>query len=329
MRFGDWDAFLKSIGQARGNRCFIARNFLLDEGLTPERTTSYDESAKISRITTFEAWVDGHETYLRDRVFRPQPADFQSSSLDPRDLSTCPETFRCEENLSTFGQADGMLDLVRVVRAKVIAQYAERRVGEMLRLFEDALSSTPAAERLGPQITSVLDAWTAQLDLRPVYAAFWEDAKDLLTDGPADWADQLRDRLGVYELAPNGRNGEIPIVVFRYPVRHVPKFRGSRPTLRLLAVPTVFDGQFCEAFCPAPKGLQVGFTVDLSGILDTPIREVVHPFIRLGAQHVCAIGYIRKQVPRDLSEARLAHLMMIRELSGRNDYAMDTDGDLA
>ena len=93
-------------------------------------------------------------------------------------------------------------------------------------------------------------------------------------------------------------------------------------------MPTVLDGWFSEAFCPAPKGERVGRVVDLSSRLENPLREVVHPFVRYRAEHLFRVGYIHESVPHDLGEARAAHILYLREERSRPSYAVGTDGDL-
>jgi hypothetical protein len=192
-------------------------------------------------------------------------------------------------------------------------------------LVEDYLVSN-GAEAIH-EISSAISFWLERRDLRPVFAAFWYGVSDLFEDGPVDWADQLRDRLGLIRFNPVGGR-KIPVLIFRYPVRLVPKIAKARSDSRALAVPTVLDGDWSESFCPVPTGQAVGFAVDLSAGLDHRAQEVVHPHVHFAVEHLYRIGYICKRIPDDLSEARLAHLLWVQDVSGRHDYALMTDGDL-
>jgi hypothetical protein len=186
-------------------------------------------------------------------------------------------------------------------------------------------SKTEEAERA---ISATISSWLEPRDLRPVFAAFWYGVRDLLVeDGPADWADQLRDRLGLIGLNPAGGR-KTPVLVFRYPLRLVPKLTAVRVDSRALAVPTVLDGEWSEGFCPAPAGQAVGYAMDLAAELEDRAPEVVHPFVRFGVKHLYRIGYIGKRVANDLSKARFAHLLWLQGVSGRSDYGLMTDGDL-
>jgi hypothetical protein len=205
-----------------------------------------------------------------------------------------------------------------------MARYAPRPALFIALVEEYLTSKTEEAMR---EISATISSWLEVRDLRPVFAAFWYGVRDLLEGGPADWADQLRDRMGLIRFKPAGGR-KIPVLIFRYPLSLVPKVTAVRGDLRALVVPTVLDGEWSEAFCPVPAGQAVGFSVDLAAGLDHRAQEVVHPFVRFGVEHLYQIGYIGKRVPDDLSEARLAHLLWVQGVSGRPDYALMTDGDL-
>lgn len=68
--------------------------------------------------------------------------------------------------------------------------------------------------------------------------------------------------------------------------------------------------------------------VDLSARLESPARELVHPFIRFQVDQLFRVGYIHQPVPADLTQARAAHILYLREQCERLDYATDTDSDL-
>ena len=90
-------------------------------------------------------------------------------------------------------------------------------------------NSSPFAPSLEhEELNSILEIWERSLDLRPVWAGFWEDVVDMFGQSPStdsnDWPEDLRDRLGLYHIDPAGLyRSEIPIVVFRYPVSDLPR----------------------------------------------------------------------------------------------------------
>jgi hypothetical protein len=80
---------------------------------------------------------------------------------------------------------------------------------------------------------------------------------------------------------------------------------------------------------PAPRGGLTGHTLDLSGNSETPRREVLHPTLAFRAEHLWRAGAISAPfVASSLDTLRGLHLLWLREQTGRDDYAADTDGDL-
>lgn len=81
--------------------------------------------------------------------------------------------------------------------------------------------------------------------VRPRFAAF---ARELLSDINDDWANRLRDRLGLAHLPPTAAFGPHPVALMRCAVKRVreraDKLRATFP----LAVPTVLDAEPYEIF---------------------------------------------------------------------------------
>jgi hypothetical protein len=328
-----FDHFLQSLAQdvSLGNRRFVARNFLLDEGVSPERQSSYKAAGVMMRHAKFDDWNEIHNGYLLSRVFLKKPQQVPTQ-IDRTDEDNCPETFRHPTAFRTFGAADANLDLIRVEQAQSIARRAGfNSVDELLSLAGEILAG-PSSTQQNQQLNSALEIWDRSRDLRPVWASFWEDMWDLFGPDPAndpdDWPNELRDRVGLYHLNPAPRSrGEIHIFVFRYRVSALPPLKGER-NLRPLAVPTVLDGRFGEAFCPAPGGQPYGFVVYLGNQRYRPRRELLHPSIQFRAEHLFRVGTITRPSPADLIAARSEHLQWLRAETDRTDYALTTDGDL-
>ena len=336
-RNGAFAAFLSRFGSdaANGDPRFVARNFLLDEGVVAPRAASYEDAGAAADHKDYGEWQGRHRDYLRQHVFLPQPIAGAPGSINPAQPSLCPETFRSPAVFRSFGSSLPSLDLLRVIQVRSMA----RAMGTSLRVREADLVAwgREVVETRGLQSEDVrrlgdaLQRWSVLLDLRPAFAAFWEDHKDLFRQNPADdepdWADCLRDRLGLLHISPAGRLPEISIFVFRYPVRAIPRRIGS-PADRALAVPTVLDSDLFEAFCPAPIEEQHGRVLDLSASYDEPLREVVHPFLAYRPEHLFRVGVVRKPPAAPLTLARAAHLSSLRAVCNRADYAVHTDGDL-
>jgi hypothetical protein len=327
QRGGPFADFLSEAGQAPpdSDSRFLGRNFLLDEAVLDPRGDAYEAEGGAAGHADTDAWQDRHEDYLVERVRLGQPASGPPGKLNPAHPAACPETFRFSESF-TFATAKTDLDLLRVVNARSVARYARVVESDLLALAREVLASGDHGSAAWFDLAAYLGTWSSRLDLRPVYATFWQDQRELFEKNRPDWADALRDRLGLLHLKPV-LHGEVPILVFRYPVSEVPRHaqvRDGRP----LAAPTVLDGELCEAFCPAPKGETCGRVVDLSAPFDEPSREVLHPFFPYRVEHLFRVGTVRRAAPASLWEARKTHLWAVQTLCSRPDYAMGTDRDL-
>jgi hypothetical protein len=333
LQGGDaWVWFLSRLGaDVHGENAFVARNFLLDEGILSHRVDSYAESGGMRDHGTVEDWQGVHWTYLTERVFRQPAGDGLPRSLDPEDEISCPETFRFLDPEAPFLPTDSRVHLIRVESLEFVSRRGNVDPGELRRIAEAALGlrDSDAVRRLN----DILQDWERVIDARPVFAGFWDEAVDLFGETPADdppgWADALRDSLGLLHYDPGTRGGAIEILVFRYPVAAVPRLKGLERDRRPLVPPTVLDNTSSPAFLPAPRGSLTGHVIDLSAQAGSLRREVLHPGVPFEAKHLWRVGTITRPVdPANLSVARGLHLWMVREASGRMDYAMGTDGDL-
>jgi hypothetical protein len=328
-------AFLRTLGgDPSPMPAFVARNFLLDEGVTAERFTSYGKYGAVADHRSYADWSGAHASYLMHCIYRPGSGSGPPTRLDPNDIDECPETFRKIDPGSPFHRTDVHVDLLRVEQIDFVAMQSGETPERIKQLAQaivngDANPGSADYQALG----DILETWSFTIDLRPVYAGYWQDLRDLFEpDDTADWADQLRDRLGLPHLDPARRaRPSIDVLVFRYPVSTIPRLRGltganeSRP----LVPPTVLDGGHSPAFCPAPRGELTGYTIDL-GLDSPPLRqEVLHPTIAFSPAHVWRVGTIGRTIDENkLSEAREWHLLNVREHTGRGDHAIETDADL-
>lgn len=327
----DWVRFLSRLGSdIQNEHAFTARNFLLDEGIVPTRVDSYAEIGAMKGHVTVEDWQGAHSTYLRERVFRQTPTDGLPRMLDPADEISCPESFRFIDPAAPFLPTDSRSHLIRVERLRFVAEFAGVDPGELRGAAEGALQHDSDSIR---RLNDSLGAWERAVEARPVFAAFWDDVADLFGDTPANdppgWEDELRDSLGLSHYDPRARGGPIEVLIFKYPVSVVPRLKGLERERRPLVPPTVLDNTPSPAFLPAPRRSPAGHVVDLAAKTKELRREVLHPGVPFEAKHLWRVGTIRQPVdPAILPLARGLHLLLVRDASGRKDYALGTDGDL-
>lgn len=335
----DMAEFLSTTGGDLGSlsSAFAARNFLLGEGVTRERFESCRGVGAVASHSTYTAWNAAHQAYLAEQIQRPGTGYGPAKVVDPNDPDECPETFRHIDPVSPFLRADSRLDLIRVEQIGFIAEKSGESPDRIKVLAQEVVASNRDGNHDAYHgLADVLDEWARQADSRPVFAGFWECVYDLFGQTPdedaPDWADDLRDRIGLLHLNPGLRaQVSIDVLVFRYQVATVPKLRLPKPhrDSRPLVPPTVIDGPHSAAFCPAPRGELTGYTIDLGQ--DTPPlrQEVLHPSLAFRPLHVWRVGEIRRSIDEGkLPEARAWHLEVVRDHAGREDYALGTDADL-
>ena len=328
----DFADFLRSVATATSNRGLVARNFLLDEGILAERAQSYNAAGAVRTYGGVDDWEVQHKAYLTREIFLVPPDDGPPMKLSRTELDLCSETFRFIDPRSPYWRSDHQLHLIRVEEIGFISRIT-RTPPDFLRhwageVVKQGLSAPERAE-----LDAALRVWAKAIELRPVFSAYWADVEDLFGDKPgedkAGWANALRNRLGLSHLNPAERGEAIEVLVFRYAISELPYLIEKGDGFRLLAPPTVLDGNFSPAFFPVPFGSATGYTVELSGDCERLPREVLHPPFGFQSQHLWRVGMIDQPFnSEELPTLRGLHLICIRNHSGRADYAADTDEDL-
>ena len=315
-------------GDPRNTR-FIPRNFLIEERIDAGRASNYAAAFLPGEPLSFDAWNEAHNRYLK-RVFVTPPADDDYYAVATDDPLVCPETFRAPLALTAFEGTDLDTYFIRVVPVSDIASRSRGNKDHIYTLGERVVRDPSPANPAWNDLAIILEeAFGPKCDHRPVFAAFYEDFLEELRD-PADtsWPNRLRDRLGLYHLNQWATPFPCRVFLFHYRVREIPWRRGDSAR-RPIAIPTVLDHRLAQAFCPAPKELQRGQVVNLQdNSLSEPAREVLHLFMPLEPQHLFRVGTVTTPVPYDLGPARRDHLLWLRLLSMREDYAKLTDMDI-
>ena len=313
----------------------MARNFVLDEGVVTERAASYASAGCTVPHRDLGDWKMLHAKYLKGHVFLPTEDDGPPSLLDPTEPDEMPETFRHIDKGSPFLGTSATVMLVRVEELRFVADSIGEPPDLVRSLVRKVLGGGKSRNARDERaLNDVLERWFCELDQRPVFAAFWEDVKDLFALEPAKdqdgWADILRDRMGLAHFDPQARTSAAQeILVFRYPVSALPRIKGTGGKRRPLVTPTVLDGTFSDAFCPSPRGCTTGHVINLKTATGSLRREVLHPRLAFRASHLWRLGTLRRGVDHDdLHNQRAVHLLMIRDETGRQDYADGTDWDL-
>jgi hypothetical protein len=311
---------------------FEVRNLLVDESVPDWRAVNYGRYLTGNAITggidwkvlpdAAKEWRGRHGRYFEERVVRPAPAGGIPGRIDPSDDTVCPETFQQLPGSSPFLNASLDLDLIRVENLVQVAARAGYLPSVLRDLADRILKGDLSAET---DLRDVLDSFSARRDLRPAFAGFYLDVQDIFDSSKPEWADDLRDALGLYHYNPRPPLSEFTVLVFRYPVRSVPHFI-SDTKVRPLVPPTVLDSLPNPAFCPVPAGSVTGHTVHLNLNVPPLMREVLHPPVAYKPSHLFRMGVIRRPLQvANLEESRRWHLEVVRDQTGRPDFAQSTD----
>lgn len=304
---------------------YPARNLLLDENVEDWRARSYADclASAVNPVWPTDLLPYNfplHKKYVVDRLWKGH------SGILPKEIElaewSCPETFQRIPEGSPF--LDANLDL-RLVRVESIEGMAPRIGVEPRHLTDIATAALGGAASAGRTLDLYFEALADKSKVRPEFATFLLDVFVVFSE--PDWADRLRDTLGLIHYNP-AAGTEIPVMVFSYPIRDLPHLQG-RPAFRPLVPPVVLESNWNAAFCPSPAGGSTGHTIDLSGTVPVPRREVVHPTMQYQVAHLYRVGSVRRPVEKETLEiARSLHLTEIRKMYGRPDYASSTDSDI-
>jgi len=158
--------------------------------------------------------------------------------------------------------------------------------------------------------------WNDVRDARPAFATFLREVQDEV--GKPNWAELLRDRLGLAHYQPAG--GAIPVALMSYSVGEVLAAAGATVAFTM---PTVLDSTLWEHFFPAPKEISFGRAMALSlcDSDDMLIAEILHSRISYSGAHILKVGEIMNPLPiLPVPELRERHLLALQLASGREDF---------
>lgn len=305
-----------------GNKRAVAHNFLIDGNVDPSRQQSYRSVGAMKRHANFDDFNYFHTLYLENFVFQIPP-DESTGHFD-RYSNEYPETFKPEQALRDFGGASGDLLLIRMDTITQISELSPYTYDEV-KSIANAYFADPESTEKQENFAALLEHWNRNRDLRPLWAGFWEDMSDLfdetVTPGNVTWADELRNRLGLYHLDPKARGQQyIEVLVFCYPVNLIPRIQ-TRLDDRALAIPTVLDNRLSEVFFPAPNEQPLGYSVYLGESKPyRSYREIIHFHVDFKPKHLLGIGKIAQAVPSEIFPLHNQHLLWLQAQTGRKDY---------
>ena len=322
-RFPALQAFLESSldGHVPGSEPrVLTENFLLEERAAEETQRLYGQYLAGESIDALDQWHDRHNRYA-DRVLE----------IDPEE-ATVPPTFRELNRSNHLPLIDQRQYLVRVEDAAWACGCAGITL-EDLMTWTEALRGDDKALRAQAEsgLQKVADAWNPLRDQRPLFATTYLQVEDVLEDGQGDWAERLRDCLGLGHYTP-GEDGIVSVLVMRYTVEEALAQGGA------CAVPTLLDSRLSRFFYPSPHsacpdrtddGTCLGRTVDLSPVDEEEGYEMgcelLHPRLDYRPEHFYRLGHIENPPGMPLEKLRRFHLSWLRSYACREDFGAILD----
>ncbi len=291
-----------------------AQNFYLEERASPSSVQLYEQHIGPDPVDDLDDWNFRHnKRYARAEVNLPL------GSADS------PRTFRPENSANRLNSVSKNIDLIRVENLARPCKQARISIAELAGYLQQYQQGDPNAAHL---LEDFCNTWNQSRDKRPMFATTYMEVEDILTSGAADWADQLRDRLGLGHFSPQPGK-PVNILLTRYKVGEL---YVAHPNNGAPAVPTVLDSDMSPFFHPSPipdptacPDPCLGATVNLAPVVSPNDYqfgcELLHPRLDYSPEHLYRIGHIVKPVSASLEQARSFHLPWLQLESGRDDYA--------
>ncbi len=287
-------------------------NFIWDERPPQSGLDLYAQRLGNGPVTDFDDWQNRHRNFTAEEI-----------NLDAEEAKQ-PWTFRADNAINRLRQIDPRINLVRVEDADWLCEstgITPETLREQIAKFQqgDAKANT--------FLTGIVKSWNAERDQRPLFATTELEITDLINDNPSDWAEQLRDQLGLGHYSPDSGR-PIEIILMRYTVQEV---LDSLDGAGYPAMPTVLDSGMSPYFFPSPvpdpqqaANPYYGHTVNLALVEKqddyTMGVELLHPRIAYKPEHFFKMGVIARPVEMPLARARTFHLPWLQLDSGRDDF---------
>lgn len=286
-----------------------AENYILDERVPDARENDFlGLNGFASAAHNKDSWFKQHVDYTKDRVALPAISGTFTAINQPNWLGLSPDwdVIRIE---TLYGLAD---------RAKSRGSDVEE--AEANDLIHEMLRPRAVGDAFDPFKEARLEKWLRHInsgsDRRPAFVAPFAEVEDILKQ--ADWANCLRDALGLGHIRPWAGN-PMTVVLMQYNLIRVHDAHIGKPAWA--ASPTVLDdvpGQMPNpCFFPAPKKASAngyGFTVDLATTGATYRKEFLHGHIAYTLADIRRIGEVTTDVPTArIAAARKDHRGLLKD----------------
>ena len=287
-------------------------NFTFDERPPSNGIDLYARRLKATPLTDLDNWQDRHRNFVVDEI-----------NLDASEPEK-PWTFRNDNAINRLRQIDPRINLIRVEDANWICSLAGISPENLRTQIESFKNGDKKASDF---LSGIVKLWNSERDQRPIFATTELEVDDIIYSDQDDWAEQLRNQLGLGHYSPSSAR-PIEIILMRYTVEEV---LASLDGEGYPAIPTVLDSDMSPYFFPSPipesdvsDNPYYGHTVNLAAVKEENDYsmgvELLHPYIDYKAEHFLKMGIIAKPFEIPLQRARAFHLPWLQLNSGRDDF---------
>lgn len=271
-----------------------AQNFRHEQGVSVKRRICFETEPSRRSVNSWEDFIKYHSDYVRLYV---------KTSVDQ------PHTFLDNLEPNSVGMID---DAQMIVRLESLTRPL-LAFGYTFDEFVDAYEKGDTSF-----LQEFCDVWNELRDLRPAFSTLLSEVSEEVQR--AEWADELRDRLGLAHYSAN--SSPEPVILCRYAVAQV---QSEAVTGFAVTMPTVLDSDPWEYYFPAPKSLRFGRAMALTLCdSDNDLKvEFLNSRVTYSPEHIWKVGQIVKPAPNiDLLELRERHLLALQIAS--NDETFGT-----
>jgi len=274
----------------------VAENYILEERVPDAREDEFFNFNGFPKVAyDTDSWFKQKTNYSKEYVALPPISGTFTVINQPNWISLNPDwdVVRLETLTGLNSRANKGSDVNDLKAAELIEEMLlARKSGNTFHQWREA------------QLEEWLHRINSGSDRRPAFVAPFANVEKILAQD--DWANRLRDVLGLEHIRANEKN-PATVILMQYNLVRVHNAHIGKPAWA--ATPTILDdvpGQMPNScFFPSPKKASsdgYGFTVDLAMNETTYYREFLHGHISYELADIRKIGF----VTHDISSAQIA-----------------------
>lgn len=298
----------------------VYENFSTEERVADDRLKRYGRAFGDTPLSNLDAFWSHHRTRYLDEY-----------QFVEKDEGSVPDTFDAALNGPNFWTGiDDNVVLYRMEQVSWALKGSSVDQAELEHGLREAAAKPGAmSDTVRTLLQRVADEWNDRRNLYPSFATTSDEVADLLAQ--PDWANRLRDHLGLGHLNPAPGHTEA-VLLMRYTVKEVRAARAART--QGFCIPTVLDGTLNPYFFPTPARAGTAGAVYEQGraVNLAPVRsesdyrmglELIHSYLDYRPEHIVRWGVISRPHQADLARLRRWHLSWLQLNCDRDDFVCE------